>query len=105
MDELTDYLMQKSAENLAKKPRASKTDIGARVYVKLPRSKELTPAILVATAYSHEGNYEQCKLRIAQYDDLNRRWLVSIYPKPIQSYKLKVRKEIIPELDCPSSGQ
>ena len=75
------------------------TEIGAKVNVRLPRSKELTPAVVLETAYSHEGDYEQCRLKIAQYDALNKRWLVSMYPKPVQSYKLRERKEVIPELD------
>ena len=75
------------------------TELGERVYVRLPRSKELTPAVVLETAYSYEGAYEQCRLRVAQYDALNKRWLVSMYPKPVQSYKLRERKEVIPELD------
>jgi hypothetical protein len=104
-EEFKESLLQKSAENLAKKPRASKTDIGAKVYVKLPKSKELTPAIVVETAYMYHGPYKQCRIKIAQYSHLSCEWVISIYRKPVQSDKLKVRKEVIAALDCPEEAQ
>lgn len=77
-----------------------KTDVGAKVNVKLHGPKgPVTPAVVLETAYSHEGDYRQCRLKIAQYSELNGKWLVSMHPKPVQSYKLTVRKEVIAELD------
>ena len=76
-----------------------KTEIGDRVNVRLPRQKESTPAVVLETAPSYEGDYRQCRLKIAQYSPLSEKWLVSVYPKPVQSYKLRNRKEEIPGLD------
>ena len=76
-----------------------KTEIGDRVYVRLPRQKESTPAVVLETAPSYEGDYKQCRLKMAQYSPLNGKWLISVYPVPVQSYKLRNRKEEIPELD------
>lgn len=73
--------------------RSLKTDIGSKVSVRLPGSKELTPAVVLETAYSYEGDYEQCKLKVLKDG------VVYTYPKPVQSYKLRNRKEAIPELD------
>lgn len=101
-DELTESLLQKSAENLAKankRVRPSKTDVGAKVYVKLHSPGALVPAVVLETAYSHEGDYKQCRLKIAEYDVLNKQWRVSMYPKPVQSYKLRWRDTVIEGLD------
>lgn len=84
----------------AHKKLMSKTDVGAKVNVKLHGPKgPVTPAVVLETAYSHEGNYKQCRLKIAQYSQLSGKWIVSMHPKPVQSYKLTVRKEVIAELD------
>lgn len=71
---------------------------GAKVYAKL-KGKEKTPAVVLESAFSPEGNYDQCRLRVAQWHELGQKWLVSDYPRPVQSYKLSKRGTIVPGLD------
>ena len=91
-------MQQETAKNLAKPRRASKTDIGAKVYAEINKGNKV-PAVVLETAFSHEGDYLQCRLKIAQYNSLTQQWITSMYNKPVQSYKLTKRTEVIPELD------
>ena len=91
-------MQQKTAKNLAKPRRASKTDIGAKVYAELGKGNKV-PAVVLETAFSSEGDYLQCRLKIAQYNSLSGQWITSQYNKPVQSYKLTKRTEVIPGLD------
>ena len=79
------------------KPRTRMTDPGSKVFVTI--NGEEVPAIVEESRPSHEGNYYDCRLRIAAYNAISRQWLVSIYPRPVQSYKLSKRYKDIPELD------
>lgn len=72
---------------------------GAKVFAKL-RGKEKTPAVVLESRWSPEGDYDETRLRVAQYHELTEKWLVSDYPKPVQSYKLSKRATIVPGLDA-----
>lgn len=75
----------------------SKTEVGAKVYAKI--NGQNVPAVVLETAFSAEGNYLQTRLRIAVKNNFTGQWMTSNYPKPVQSYKLTMRFEMIPELD------
>ena len=70
---------------------------GAKVFLK--RGKEEIPAIVLDSAFSAEGNYDQVRLRVAQYNEMGKVWIVSDLPKPVQSYKLKKRGTTVLGLD------
>lgn len=70
---------------------------GSKVFAKLKGKK--TPAVVLESRWSQEGNYDQTRLRVAQYNELRKEWLVSDYPKPVQSYKLTKRGTTVPGLD------
>lgn len=98
--EFIEEMAKQTAKRLARTSRPSQTAIGAKVEVRLRGKKQPpTPAIILDTAFSHEGDYLQCKLKIAERNQLGSGYLVSIYPKPVQSYKLVKRYYIIEELD------
>ena len=91
-------MKEETAKNLAKSQRSSKTDVGAKVYAEINKGNKV-PAVILETAFSSEGNYLQCRLKIAQYNPMSQQWLVSQYNRPVQSYKLTRRTEVIPGLD------
>ncbi|HLZ64368.1 MAG TPA: hypothetical protein VKR06_46150 [Ktedonosporobacter sp.] len=55
-------------------------------------------AVVLDAADSSRGDYQQCKIRIAEENHLGGGMLTSVYPKPVQSYRLKSRATIIAEL-------
>jgi len=79
------------------KPRTRMTDPGSKVFMTV--AGEEIPAIVLESRPSHEGDYYDCRLRVAIYNAITREWIISLYPKPIQSYKLRKRYKDIPELD------
>lgn len=70
---------------------------GSKVYVDL-RGKRI-PAIVLESRWSSKGNYDEVKLRVAAYNELTQAWMVSNYARPVQSYKLTKRDDMIPGLD------
>lgn len=91
-------MQQKTAKAMSKPRRPSKTDVGAKVYAELNKGHKV-PAVVLETAFSSEGDYLQCRLKIAQYNAMTQQWITSQYNRPVQSYKLTKRSEVIPELD------
>ena len=79
------------------KPRTRMTDAGSKVLASIGGDE--VPAIVLEAYPSSRGDYYDTKLRIAVYDAINRQWLVSAYPRPVQSYKLRLRYKDLPELD------
>lgn len=79
------------------KPRTRMTDPGSKVFVAL--NGQDVPAIVLESWPSSKGDYRDCRLKIAAYNAISRQWLVSAYPKPVQSHKLRKRYKDIPELD------
>lgn len=79
------------------KPCTRMTDPGSKVFVAI--KGENVPAIVLESWSSPNGDYRDCKLKIAAYNALSRQWLISVYPRPVQSYKLSKRYKDIPELD------
>jgi hypothetical protein len=79
------------------KPRTRMTDPGSKVFVAL--NGQDIPAIVLESRPSFNGDYRNCKLKVAVYNAISRQWLVSVYPKPVQSHKLRKRYKDIPELD------
>ncbi len=68
---------------------------GARVWVQLGKSKEA--GILLDWAFSPEGAYYQCKVELLKVNPLAPTQLLrQVYPRPIQSYKLTQRHEMLP---------
>lgn len=69
---------------------------GLEVWVKIG-GKKLAGKVL-ETAFSHEGNYLQCKVEITEDNPLHpSQPIVYIYPKPIQSYRLSYRGDHEPK--------
>lgn len=100
-DEITEWIkeqQEETAKRLTRPKKPSKTDIGAKVYAELSKGHKV-PAVVLETAFFSEGNYLQCRLKIAQYNAMTQQWLASQYNRPVQSYKLTKRSEVIPELD------
>lgn len=83
------------------KPRTRMTDPGSKVFVAL-NSQEV-PAIVLESWPSPNGDYYDCRLKVAAYNAISRQWLVSTYPKPIQSYKLSKRYNDVSGLDMPKT--
>lgn len=59
---------------------------GVRFTVKI-KGKEYTGTIL-EHRFSSEGDYYQCKCELEIPNPLTKQTIKSVYPKPIQSYKL-----------------
>lgn len=79
------------------KPRTRMTDPGSKVFVAI--NGDEVPAIVLESHPSPNGDYRDCKLKVAAYNSISRQWLVSIYPKPVQSHRLRLRYKDLPELD------
>ncbi len=78
-------------------PSRGHIKVGAKVL--LGQGKEQVPAVILKTAFSPNGDYLLCWLRIAKQNPLNSgAWLISEVG-PVQSYKLKVRHSICHDLD------
>jgi hypothetical protein len=73
--------------------------LGTKVTARI--AGKAVPAIVLSSRWSQEGNYDQCHLRVAAWSELERRWQVADYNKPVQSYRLKRRYDHIRELDGP----
>jgi hypothetical protein len=67
--------------------RMSQVEKGVRFTVKID-GKEYTGTIL-DSAFSSEGDYLQCKCELEINNPLTGQTIKSVYPKPIQSYKLR----------------
>jgi hypothetical protein len=78
-------------------PRTRMTDVGSKVTVRL--NGQDVPALVLESRPSANGDYYECRLRIATYNSLSKQWLISDYPRPVQSYKLRRRYTTIAELD------
>ena len=70
---------------------------GAKCYADI--NGQRIPALVLETRFTTRGDYEQARLRIAVPNQMSGGYLVSNYPKPVQSYKLTRRTNTIPELD------
>ena len=70
---------------------------GAKVVATIKGQK--VDAVVLRSRWSVEGDYELCQVKIAVPSPLTGQVLTSIYPQPIQSYKLKHRYTICPALD------
>jgi|SRR5579859_6358737 len=79
------------------KPRTRMTDSGSKVFVAI--NGEDVPAIVLEAHPSPNGDYRDCKIKVAAYNAISRQWLISDYPKPVQSHRLRLRYKDIPELD------
>jgi hypothetical protein len=63
---------------------------GALIYVQFGKKHE--PAILLDFADSPNGDYQQCQVELLKENPLSPGQLLrSVYPKPVQSYKLTKR--------------
>ncbi len=66
-----------------------------RVWVQLAGKK--TAGIVLDTAFSSEGGSMQCKIELLVVNPLVPAQLLrQVYPKPIQAYKLTLRRETLP---------
>lgn len=70
---------------------------GAKCYAEINGQK--IPARVLSTGFSCQGDYELARLKIAVANPMGGGYLVSNYPRPVQSYKLTRRTDTIPELD------
>jgi hypothetical protein len=67
----------------------------AKVWVQLKGKK--IAGIVLDTAFSSEGDYMQCKVELLVVNALATDQLLrSVYPRPIQSYKLSKRYNTLP---------
>ncbi len=79
------------------KPRTRMTDVGSHVYVTI--NGDEVPGVVLESHPSPNGDYYDTKLKVAAYNAISRQWLISVYPRPVQSYKLSKRYKNLPELD------
>jgi hypothetical protein len=79
------------------KPRTRMTDVGSHVYASI--NGDEVPGVVLESHPSPNGDYRDCKIKVAAYNAISRQWLVSTYPKPVQSHRLRLRYKDVPELD------
>jgi len=80
------------------KPRTKMTDPGSKVFVAIGGEDDRRDVL--ESRPSPNGDYRDCKIKVAAYNAISRQWLVSVYPKLVQSHRLRLRYKDIPELDA-----
>lgn len=62
-------------------------------------TKRKIPGLILETMPSSDGNHDLVKLKIAEHCALTGQWIVGVYPKRVESFKLSERESTIPGLD------
>jgi hypothetical protein len=72
-------------------------EAGAKVRARI--NGQQVDALVIRSAFSAEGDYDLCQLKIAVRSPLTGQVLTSLYPHLIQSYKLTRRYTVCDALD------
>ncbi|GCE14167.1 hypothetical protein KTT_40800 [Tengunoibacter tsumagoiensis] len=71
---------------------------GDKVYAKINQQK--VAAVVLQSRDCSAGDYELVQIKTAEKNHLSGQWVCGSYPKPVQSYKLTLRRDVIPGFDA-----